>query len=97
MVRLVIKGAYYYDDKSDTILMPHFTGEFHTVDCTQYVLKKELKKTHSSLFIKEHKDYKITFDGKDYYYSEYSPWCIDNWELLSDLSDLQHEENSFNF
>lgn len=83
---LVIKGAQYFDGES--ILIPHFTGEFYTVDCTEYALKKELKQNYSKEWIKKNKDDYIEHNGEKYYYAEYGSFYIDNWKLLSDLSDL---------
>lgn len=34
MNKLIIKGAIYTD--GETLLRPHYTGEYHTVDCTEY-------------------------------------------------------------
>ena len=93
---LVIKGAYYkyYDE----VLIPHFTGDFHTVDCTRYITRDELEDTYGEDFIKENEEDTIEVDGETFYYAEYSPYHIAvDWELLSDLSDLQHNEQDFNF
>ena len=95
-MRLIIKGAYYFD--GDSILQAHYTGEFHTVDCTQYVKEKELKEKYPDSFIAENKDNYIEKDGIKYCYAEYSPFAVtDEWELLSDLSELEHIEKDFDF
>jgi len=36
---LVITGALYRVDE-DTLVKPHFTGDFGAVDCTRYFTKK---------------------------------------------------------
>ena len=97
MLYLVIKGAYYHDSQSDQILVPHFTGEFQMVDCTRYITKEELKDSYNKEYIKNNKDNFVEYDGKKYFYAEYSPVSTGGWDLLSDLSDLSHTENNFNF
>ena len=94
-MRLVIKGAYYFD--GDTILVPHYTGEFFIVDCDQYITKEELKDQYSESYIENVKDNYIEYDGIKYYYAEYSPFGVENWELLSDLSELSHNEMDYDF
>ena len=58
---------------------------------------EELKSNYNEDFIKESLNNTIEVDGTIYYYSEYSPRIIDNWELLSDLSELEHLEEDFDF
>ena len=98
MIKLVIKGAYYYDRKNDVILVPHFTGEYFIVDCTEYSTIENLKGRYNDDFINNVlKTNPIKFEGKKYYEAEYSPFNINDWELLSDLSELNHIENDFDF
>ena len=97
-MNLVVKGAYYYDRGSETILMPHFTGDFHTVDCTEYEKMEVLEGEYDKSYIDRVKDDFIEFEGEKYYYAEYSPRCVDDdWELLSELSELEHGEENFDF
>jgi len=96
-MKLVIKGAIYYDREAKTILIPHFTGEYVIVDCTQYILLDNLKDKYDESFILDNQSDPIEFEDETYYYAEYSPWNIDDWELLSDLSELHHIEEEFNF
>ena len=92
--QLVIKGAHYFDGES--ILIPHFTGQFIIVDCTEYTTKEVLKGRYSKDWIKENKSDYIDYEGTHYYYAEYSPFNITkDWYLLSDLSDLEHTEENF--
>ena len=96
MGKLVIKGAYY--KSGDTILMPHYTGEYGMVDCARYYTEEEMKITYNEQFIQDNKNDYVDVDNVRYYYAEYSPFNVDDdWELLSDLSDLRHTEDSFNF
>lgn len=95
--QLVIKGAYYYDNDSDTILIPHFTGQYAIVDCSKYVKMEELKGRYSDSYIDHVKDNPIEYNGEQYYDAEYSPWTVGDWELLSDLSELAHLEHDYNF
>ena len=96
--QLVIKGAYYYDNESDTILVPHFTGEFIIVDCTQYKKASDLKGVYDKQFLIENKENYVMYEGSKYFYAEYSPNNIsDEWFLLSDLSNLFFEEQERSF
>lgn len=95
-MKLVISGAYY--KVGDEILVPNFTGEYNIVDCTRYLLKKEILERYDKSWLKEHKNNYVIVDNIKYYYAEYDSYYIDdNWELLSDLSKLEHIETNFNF
>ena len=96
-MNLVIKGAFYYDKEADTILTPHFTGEFWIVDCYEYVRMDELKEIYNDSYIEDVLEDPIDYNGKKYYSAESSPFNIGNWELLSDLSDLMHIEENYDF
>lgn len=95
--KLVIAGAFYYDRSSDTILVPHYTGEYVTVDCSEYVTMDELKNNYDDSYIKDVKDKRIEFEGKQYYSAEWSPFHVGNWELLSDLTKLRFNEDNRSF
>jgi hypothetical protein len=89
---LVITGALYRVNE-DTLVKPHFTGDFGAVDCTRYLTKKELEGRYDESFIRQNKNNFIEEDGIKYYYAEYSPFYVsEDWELLSDLSELNHIE-----
>jgi hypothetical protein len=89
---LVIKGAYYFVD-GDKVLIPHYTGDYHIVDCDRYLTLEELKGQYNDDFIESVLDTYIVVDDVKYYFAEYSPYNVDeNWELLSDLSELYFEE-----
>ena len=96
-MKLVIKGAYYYDRKSETILIPHFTGEFRIVDCSRLEKMEDLKDRYDDTYIDQVKDSPTEFEGEKYYDAEYSPQTIGDWELLSDLSNLEHLEENYNW
>lgn len=96
-MKLVIKGAYYYDRDSETILIPHFTGEFSIVDCSTYEKIDSLKCKYDKNYINEVKENSINFENENYYSTEFSPYHIGDWELLSDLSQLEHLEENFDF
>lgn len=94
----VVRGAYYYDENSDVILKPHFTGYFRIVDCTEYKLQEDIKDIYDEQFIDENSDDYVEYNGEKYYYAEYSPNSVtDAWEILSDLSNLTHVEEDFDF
>ena len=93
---LVIKGAIY--QVGDEILVPHFTGEYIMVDCTRYMKKSDLLDIYDKSFFKDNKENFVIVDGEKYYYAEYSPFNVgDDWLLLSDLSEIEHMEENFDF
>lgn len=97
MSKLIIKGAIYTD--GDTLLRPHYSGEYHTVDCTEYKTEDEIRANYSEEFANEciEESTTLEFDGKTYYQCEYSPYHTENMELLSDLSDLEYYDEQTNF
>lgn len=96
-MKLVIKGAYYYDRESETILIPHFTGEFCIVDCSTFEKMDSLKDRYDDAYIDDVKDSPTDFEGEQYYSTEYSPQTVGEWELLSDLGNLEHLEEDYDF
>lgn len=97
-MKQVIKGAYYYDRESKTLLVPHYTGEYSMVDCDSFNTMDELKEQYDQSYIDSVKDDPIEFEGESYYSTEYNPFNIDDdWELLSDLSELSFQEENFDF
>ncbi len=96
-MKLVIKGAYYYDKDSDTILIPHYTGEYAIVDCDGFMTMEDLKDIYDESYVDKVKDTSIEYDGTKYYDAEYNPRDVGDWELLSDLSKLEHQEESYDF
>lgn len=96
-MKTVIKGAYYYDEDSDTILMPHFSGQFNIVDCSSFITMDKLKENFGENYVNKVKDNPIHLDGKCYYSSEFSPYCVNDWELLSDISELTFVEDTYDF
>lgn len=97
MTKNIIKGAIYFN--GDCLLRPHFSGNFFMVDCTQYLKKEEIKDNYSKEFYKEciKSNLVLTYEGVNYYECEYSPYHVDNFELLSDISGLEFldEETEF--
>ncbi len=96
-MKTVIKGAYYYDRDSDTILIPHFTGEFVIVDCSSYEQMSEIEDNYNQDYIDTVKGNSIEFEGEEYYSTEWSPYNVGDWELLSDIGELEHIEDDFDF
>lgn len=93
---IIIAGAYY--KYKDEILVPHYTGDYKTVDCNRYIKLDELKANYSYTYIQDNIDRFVEVDGEKYYFGEYAPyWINEKWELLSDVSNLVHEETEFNF
>lgn len=95
--RLVVRGAYYYNPDDDAIYIPHYTGEYYAVDCDRYLTKKDLSSRYDKKWFKEHKEEYEVYNDIKYYYAEYAPICPDNFELLSDLSDLCHQEEKYDW
>lgn len=99
MSTLIIKGALYITEGKTIVLRPHFTGEYHTVDCTEYLQKDEIKEKYDYDFyrdaIKHNK--KIEVNGVFYYECESSAWETNGMELLSDLSSLEYFDDQTNF
>ena len=86
-VRTVIKGAKYFT--GDSILIPHFSGEYVTVDCDEYATLEELKKEYSAEYVGSVKDNYIEHNGEKYYYAEWGPFNVtDDWDLISDISKV---------
>lgn len=86
-VRTVIKGAKYFT--GDSILIPHFSGEYVTVDCDEYVKLGELKKEYDKDYVESVEDNYIEHEGEKYYYAEWSPFNVsEEWDLISDISSL---------
>lgn len=90
-MKTVIKGAVY--KRENDLVIPHQTGEFSIVDCDNYVTIEELKEDYDEEYIKEVEDNYIEYEGVKYYYAEWSPeYVTDDWELLSDISELRLTE-----
>jgi len=97
-MKTVIKGAFYYDRDSETLLVPHFTGEYAMVDCDSFNKMEELEGRYDQSYIDTVKDSPIEFEGENYYSSEWGPFNVsDDWELLSDISELSFQEENFDF
>ena len=91
MTKLIIAGAKYFNGES--ILIPHYTGKFWMVDCDEYATREDILSRYDKKYFKENKDNYIEHDGVNYYYAEYSPFTVtEDWELLSDLSDLRYND-----
>ncbi len=96
-MKLIIKGAHYYDRESDEILVPHYSGEYDILDCTKHIRKKELKAIYDDKYVKSVIGNPIIFKGNKYYNAQYGPEHVGDWELLSDLSKLVFVEENFDF
>ena len=97
-MRTVIKGAYYYDREGNTLLVPHYTGNFSVVDCDSFNKMEDLTARYDQSYIDSVKDSPIEFEGENYYSTEWGPFNIDDdWELLSDISELYFMEENFAF
>lgn len=91
-MKLVIAGAKYYSEKNNAIVIPRFTGEYYAVDCDRFLTKKEIIERYNERFFKTVKDNYIEYDGEKYYPAEWSPFWVDDFDLISNLSELRHQE-----
>lgn len=94
---LVIKGAIY---KNGNVLVriAHSTGEYYLVDCIEYKTKDDILNEYSDEVGNDFINNNITLyhDGVEYVECEVSPHYTENFELLSDLSELSvYDENQY--
>lgn len=93
---LIIKGAIY--KSGDLLLRAHYSGDFVAVDCTEYRLLKDLKKNYVDKYVKEFKENRyLTCDRKRYYQAEWGPHNTQDFELLSDLSEIEFYDQETDF
>ena len=94
---LIIRGGIYYAD--EILLIPHYTGFFHTVDCTEYKTKKQIKaeynKETANIFLNG--SCYLKHEGRKYYKCEYNPHYTESFELLNDVSDLEFTDDQIEF
>jgi hypothetical protein len=96
-MKTIIKGAIYTD--GDVLLRPHFSGSFWMVDCTEYKTKAQIKESYDKKTAKEfiNNGYFLTYEGKKYYECEYSPYHTEDFELLSDISNIEYYDEETEF
>jgi hypothetical protein len=92
-MKLVIAGAHYFD--GDSILIPHYTGEYWAVDCTEYKPIRSLMREYPRSYVEEHKNDYIEHDGTRYFYAEFGPFHTENMGLISDLSNLTFNHTGY--
>lgn len=96
MTKIIIKGAIY--KSGDTLLRPHYSGEFWMVDCTEYKTKKAIKEDYEKKYQKEFlSNLCLTHENVKHYECEYSPYHTDDFELLSDISDVDFYDEETEF
>lgn len=96
--KLVINGAYYYSEQFGCVVMVCRTGEFWVVDCNRFFLKENyIEKFGEEQFIENEDDF-IMYDHEQYFSDNGSiPLNTEDFELLSDLTDLRHNETEYGF
>ncbi len=93
---LIIKGAIY--KSGDTLLRPHYSGEMWMVDCTEFKTSETIADEYDEENVAEFMgNTLLSCDGVNYYECEYSPWHTKDFELLSDLSDLEFYDEETEF
>lgn len=97
-MKTIIKGAIYTNGSE--LLRAHFSGNFSIVDCTEYKTSKQIKDEYSketaAKFCNRNSFY-LTYEGKKYFECEYSPFCTDDFELLSDISKIEFYDEETEF
>ena len=98
-MELVIKGVIYYESELNHIIIPKHTGIYTSVDCEAYITESEMiSKGYSEEYRNGNKENYITKDDVKYYYTGYTPYHIDeDWEMLSDISDLEFNADESDF
>ena len=99
--KLLIRGAYYYSEADDAVYVPHFTGEYWLCDCDRYYNAKDFIDQYGKdkfVELNESGDMVIVHvDDEPYYSAESGPIETGDFELLSDLSELEYIEQGDRF
>ena len=90
---LIIKGGIYTN--GEILLKAHYSGFFFMVDCTEYKTKKQIKEEYDKETAKQYiKDgYYIINEGVKYYECELGPHYTSDFDLLSDVSNLEFTDD----
>ncbi|MDR6548480.1 hypothetical protein J2810_004570 [Chryseobacterium rhizosphaerae] len=94
---LVINGAVYFTADYNAIVKPQRTGVFWMVDCSEYLTKKDFLSRYSESLFKENKADFIKYEDKKYYYTGFRPIQTEDFILLSDLSEISHQDEEKEF
>jgi hypothetical protein len=96
-MKTIIKGMLY--KAGDRVVRPHFSGEYYMVDCTEYLTKEQIEIDFGSAgdeFFGED-GFNIRCEGVDYWEAESGPYHTEDFDLLSDLSHVDHYDDETNF
>jgi hypothetical protein len=97
-MKTIIKGAIYTN--GDELLRAHYSGNYLTVDCTEYKPKGQIENEYNEELAEQFTGEDaicLTYKGVKYYECEYSPFHADNLILLSDISELEFYDNETEF
>lgn len=95
-MKTIIKGAIYKD--GDELVRVHFTGEFWMVDATEFKTKDAIQEEYHTEFADTClQNTMLTYEGIGYFECESSPHHTENFELLSDISELEFYDYETNF
>lgn len=94
---LIINGAVYYSAEYNAIIKPLRTGVYWMVDCNEYLTKKDFLSRYSESLFNENKADFIKYENKKYYYVGFKPLQTEDFLLLSDLSEITHQDNEKEF
>jgi len=95
---LVVSGAFYYSEEYKAVIKCCRTGEFWMVDCIRYIQKRRYIENFGKQSFKDNEDNFVLYEGEKYFSEDGSiPLQTIDFDLLSDLSDLKHEQESYNF
>ena len=96
-MQMIIKGLIY--KCGDELLRPHFSGYYYAVDCTEYKTAKQIRQEYdketAKNFIKN--SLCLTYAGVKYFECEYSPFNVEDFEPLSDISDISFYDEETDF
>lgn len=96
-LKTIIKGAIYFSESENAILVPRYSGQFHAVDCDRYLEKEDILSNYEQSYFNENKDDYKEYNGVKYYYAEYSPYSTADMELLSDISGITYTDEECSF
>ena len=97
-MKLVIKGAYYFNREADMIVVPLFTGEFDIVNCATHIRLEELEELYDKKHVDSVIEFPMEFKSNNYYKAECSRViAVDSLELLSNLSELYYSKGERKF
>jgi hypothetical protein len=95
-MQTIIKGAIYRD--ANELVRPHFSGDMYAVDCTEYKTEFEMRNQYAEKYILEFMERApITYQNIDYYECESGPHNTAEFELLSNIENIEFFDGATQF